>query len=49
MDDTWRMLLLSGVAAHMPLEPGLNPQGDTSYTNYVSDQMEKGSLAVIDS
>ena len=40
------MLLLSGVAAHMPLEPSLNPKGDTSYTNYVADQMEKGSLAV---
>jgi len=46
VDETWRMLLLSGVAAHMPLEPSLNPKGDTSYTNYVADQMEKGSLAV---
>ncbi len=26
VDDTWRALLLSGVAAHVPLEPGLNPQ-----------------------
>merc|ERR1711869_99537 len=24
----------------------LNPQGDTSYTNYVAEQMEKWSLAV---
>lgn len=46
MDETWRMLLLSGVAAHMPLEPTLNPKGDTAYTNYVADQMEKGALAV---
>ena len=46
VDDTWRMLLLSGVAAHVPLEQALNPQGDTSYTNYVAEQMEKGTLAV---
>ena len=35
-----------GVAAHMPLEPSLNPKGDIAYTNYVADQMEKGALAV---
>mmetsp|Transcript_21750 Transcript_21750/g.64472 ORF Transcript_21750/g.64472 Transcript_21750/m.64472 type:complete len:797 (+) Transcript_21750:79-2469(+) len=46
VDDTWRSLLLSGVAAHMPLEPSLNPKGDIAYTNYVADQMEKGALAV---
>ena len=32
VDEKWQMLLLSGVAAHVPLEPALNPQGDTSYT-----------------
>ena len=32
VDEKWQMLLLSGVAAHVPLEPVLNPQGDTSYT-----------------
>jgi len=46
VDERWRGLLLSGVAAHMPLEPALNPTGDTGYTNYVSEQMEKGALAV---
>ena len=46
VDEKWQMLLLSGVAAHVPLEPMLNPQGDTSYTNYVAEQMEKGALAV---
>ena len=46
VDEKWQMLLLSGVAAHVPLEPALNPQGDTSYTNYVAEQMEKGALAV---
>ena len=40
------MLLLSGVAAHVPHEVQLNPQGDTSYTNYVAEQLEKGALAV---
>jgi len=38
--------LLSGVAAHMPHDHSLNPAGDTSYTNYVADQMEYGKLAV---
>ena len=46
VDEKWQMLLLSGVAAHMPLEPALNPAGDTGYTNYVAEQMEKGALAV---
>lgn len=46
VDEKWQMLVLSGVAAHVPLEPQLNPQGDTSYTNYVAEQMEKGALAV---
>lgn len=30
----------------MPLEPALNPTGDTTYTTYVAEQMEKGALAV---
>ena len=30
----------------MPHDPSLNPVGDTSYTNYVAEQMEKGALAV---
>ncbi|KAL3916803.1 MAG: hypothetical protein SGPRY_006665, partial [Prymnesium sp.] len=46
VDETWRMLLLSGVAAHVPHEMALNPAGDTSYTNYVAEQLEKGALAV---
>eukprot|EP00965_Chrysotila_dentata_P250853 6209684-Pleurochrysis_carterae.AAC.1 len=46
VDERWRSLLLSGVAAHVPLEPALNPKGDTSYTTYVAEQMEKGALAV---
>jgi len=40
------MLLVAGVAAHMPYAADLNPQGDTSYTNYVAEQMEGGKLAV---
>ena len=32
VDEKWQMLVLSGVAAHVPLEPALNPQGDTTYT-----------------
>ena len=39
VDDTWQMLLLSGVAAHMPHDMSLNPQGDTTYTNYVAEQV----------
>ena len=46
VDETWSALLLSGVAAHMPHDHSLNPVGDTSYTNYVADQMENGKLAV---
>merc|ERR1712100_530250 len=46
VDETWSALLLSGVAAHMPHDNSLNPAGDTSYTNYVADQMENGRLAV---
>ena len=46
VDETWSALLLSGVAAHMPHDNSLNPAGDTSYTNYVADQMENGKLAV---
>jgi len=46
VDETWSALLLSGVAAHMPHDHALNPVGDTSYTNYVADQMENGKLAV---
>jgi len=46
VDEKWQMLLMSGVAAHMPMEPALNPQGDTGYTNYVAEQMEGGKLAV---
>jgi len=46
VDETWAALLLSGVAAHMPHDLTLNPVGDTSYTNYVADQMEGGKLAV---
>jgi len=46
VEEMWRMLLLSGVAAHVPLEPALNPKGDTGYTNYVAEQMERGALAV---
>ena len=46
VDETWSALLLSGVAAHMPHDHSLNPAGDTSYTNYVADQMENGKLAV---
>jgi len=46
VDDQWRMLLLSGVAAHVPHDLQLNPQGDTSYTNYVAEQLEHGKLAV---
>ena len=26
---------------HVPLEPALHPQGDTSYTSYVAELMEK--------
>ena len=32
------MLLVAGVAAHMPYAADLNPQGDTSYTNYVAER-----------
>lgn len=39
VDETWRMLLLSGVAAHVPHDIALNPQGDTSYTAYVAEQV----------
>jgi len=46
VDETWRMLLLSGVAAHVPHDIAFNPAGDTSYTNYVAEQLEKGALAV---
>ena len=46
VDETWRMLLLSGVAAHVPMDATMNPKGDTSYTNYVADQMDRGALAV---
>jgi hypothetical protein len=46
VDETWAALLLSGVAAHMPHDATLNPVGDTSYTNYVAEQMEGGKLAV---
>jgi hypothetical protein len=46
VDETWSALLLSGVAAHMPHDGTLNPVGDTSYTNYVAEQMEGGKLAV---
>jgi len=46
VDETWSALLLSGVAAHMPHDATLNPVGDTSYTNYVAEQMELGKLAV---
>ena len=46
VDEMWRALLLSGVAAHMPHDLTLNPTGDTAYTNYVADQMEHGKLAV---
>lgn len=46
VDETWAALLLSGVAAHMPHDLSLNPAGDTSYTNYVAEQMEGGKLAV---
>ena len=31
VDEKWQMLLLAGAAAHMPLEPALNPAGDTGY------------------
>ena len=46
VEDVNKMLLVAGVAAHMPYAADLNPQGDTSYTNYVAEQMEKGALAV---
>ena len=46
VDEQWSALLLSGVAAHMPHDATLNPAGDTSYTNYVAEQMESGKLAV---
>jgi hypothetical protein len=46
VDEQWSALLLSGVAAHMPHDATLNPAGDTSYTNYVAEQMENGKLAV---
>jgi len=46
VDEKWKMLLLAGVGAHAPHSAAVNPQGNTSYTNYVSEQMEKGSLAV---
>ena len=46
VEDVNKMLLVAGVAAHMPYAADLNPQGDTSYTNYVAEQMEGGKLAV---
>jgi hypothetical protein len=46
VDDRWKMLLLAGVGAHAPHSAAVNPQGNTSYTHYVSEQMEKGALAV---
>lgn len=46
VDEKWQKLVLCGVGAHAPYDTTLNPKGNTTYTTYVSDQMEKGGLAV---
>merc|ERR1711871_78170 len=46
VEDKWQSLVLCGVGAYTPYDEKLNPRGNTTYTNYVSEQMEKGSLAV---
>ncbi|KAG8470195.1 hypothetical protein KFE25_008616 [Diacronema lutheri] len=46
VEDRWKLLLLAGVGAHAPHSAAVNPQGNTSYTHYVGEQMEKGALSV---
>ncbi|KAJ1619761.1 hypothetical protein T492DRAFT_1083289 [Pavlovales sp. CCMP2436] len=46
VDDQWMMLLLAGVGAHAPHSAVVNPAGNTSYTHYVGEQMEKGALSI---
>lgn len=47
VDERWKLLLLAGVGAHSPHSATVNPQGNTSYTHYVGEQMEKGALSVV--